>query len=143
MNNGRCHCNDTNYLMLCNCQRIITVVLFMDIASHNATNATSSPHATIMHCSRQATCVSIMPIMDVANNVNDSIYQDGERMSNEIYQDGELMSNELLRSNRLASYGGRSDNDTDIDWYSDKVYGTYIQIVNSIGSYLDDQQSIG
>ena len=101
----------------------------MDITSHNATNATSSPYATIMHCSRQATCVSIMPIMDVANNVNDSIYQDGELMSNEIYQDGELMSNELLRSNRLASYGGRSDNDTDIDWYSDNVYGTYIQIV--------------
>ena len=73
-----------------------------------------------------------MPIMDVAYKVNDSIYQDGERMLNE-----------LLRSSRLASYGGRSDNDTDIDWYSDKVYGTYIQIVNSIGSYLDDQQSIG
>ena len=101
----------------------------MDITSHNATNATSSPHATIMHCSRQATCVSIMPIMDVASNVNDSIYQDGERMPNDIYQDGELMSNELLRSNRLASYGSRSDNDTDIDWYSDNVYGTYIKIV--------------
>ena len=70
----------------------------MDITSHNATNATSSPYATIMHCSRQASCVSIMPIMDVANKVNDSIYQDGERMSNE-----------FLRSSRLASYGGRSD----------------------------------
>ena len=91
----------------------------MDITSHNATNATSSPHATIMHCSRQATCVSIMPIMDVASNVNDSIYQDGERMPNE-----------LLRSSRLtSSYGSRSDNDTDIDWYSDNVYDTYIQIV--------------
>ena len=53
-------------------------------------------------------------------------------MSNDIYQDGELMSNELLRSNRLASYGSRSDNDTGIDWYSDNVYDTYIQIVLSV-----------
>jgi len=48
----------------------------MDITSHNATNATSSVHATIMHYSRQATCFSIIPIMDVAYKVNDSTYQD-------------------------------------------------------------------
>ena len=55
----------------------------MDITSRNATNATSSLHATIMHYSRQAaTCVSIIPIMDVAYKVNDSTYQDGERMPN-------------------------------------------------------------
>jgi hypothetical protein len=46
---------------------------------------------------------SIMPIMDVAYEVNDSTYQDGERMPNG-----------LLRSSRLTS---------------DNVYGTYIQIV--------------
>ena len=91
----------------------------MDITSHNATNATSSPYATFIHCSRQASCVSIMPIMDVAYKVNDSIYQDGEHMPNE-----------LLRSSRLtSSYDSRSDNDTGIDWYSDNVYDTYIQIV--------------
>ena len=91
----------------------------MDISSHNATNATSSLHATIMHYSRQATCVSIIPIMDVAYKVNDSTYQDGERMPNK-----------LLRSSRLTScHSGRSDNDTGIDWYIDNVFGTYIHLV--------------
>jgi len=90
----------------------------MDITSHNATNATSSPHATIMHYSRQATYVSIIPIMDVAYKVNDSAYQDGERMPNK-----------LLRSSRLTScQSGRSDNDTGIDWYIDNVFGTYIHL---------------
>jgi len=84
----------------------------MDTTSHNATNATSSVHATIMHYLRQATCFCIMPIMGVA------------------YQDGELMPNKLLRSSRLTScHSGRSDNDTGIDWYIDNVYGTYIHLV--------------
>ena len=91
----------------------------MDITSHNVTNATSSIHATIMHYSRQAACVSIIPIMDVAYKVNDSTYQDGERMPNK-----------LLRSSRLTScHSGRSDNDTGIDWYIDNVFGTYIHLV--------------
>ena len=97
----------------------------MDITSHNATNATSSPHATV-HYSRQATCVSIMPIMNVAYEVNDSTYQDGERMPNK-----------LLRSSRLTScYGSGSNNDTSTDWYSDNVYGTYIQIVLIVTSMI-------
>jgi len=84
----------------------------IDISSHNATNATSSVHATIMHYSRQATCFCIMPIMDVA------------------YQDGELMPNKLLRSSRLTScYSDRSDNDTGTDWYINNVHGTYIHLV--------------
>ncbi len=94
----------------------------MDITSPNATNTTSSLHATSMHYSRQATCVSIIPIMDVAHKVNDSTYQDGERMPNK-----------LLRSSRLLTscpcYSGRSDNDTGIDWYIDNVFGTYIHLV--------------
>jgi len=91
----------------------------MDITSHNATNATSSLHATIMHCSRQATCVSIITITDVAYKVNDSTYQDGDRR----------MPNKLLRSSRLTScYSGRSDNDTGIDWYIDNVFDTYIHL---------------
>ena len=76
-----------------------------------------------------------MPIMDVAYKVNDSTYQDGERMPNK-----------LLRSSRLtSSYSGRSDNDTgiSIDWYSDNVYDTYIQIVLvvtlMIGKVLDSE----
>ena len=92
----------------------------MDISSHNATNATSTVHATIMHYPRQATYVSIIPIMDVAHKVNDSTYQDGERMPNK-----------LLRSSRLTScHSGRSDNDTNtgIDWYIDNVFGTYIHL---------------
>ena len=53
----------------------------------------------------------------------------------------------VLRSSRLTScYGGRSDNDTDINWYSDNVYGTYIHIVlvvlwnrNRKGKYSQQQ----
>ena len=97
----------------------------MDITSHNATNATSSPHATV-HYSRQATCVSIMPIMNVAYEVNNSTYQDGERMPNK-----------LLGSRRLTScYGSGSDNDTGTGWYSDNVYGAYIQIVLIVTSMI-------
>jgi len=66
---------------------------FMDITSHNATNATSI--------------------------VDDSTYQDGERMPNK-----------LLRSSRLTScYSDRSDNDTGTDWYINNVHGTYIHLV--------------
>ena len=57
--------------------------------------------------------------MDVDNKVNDSTYQDGERMPNG-----------LLRSSRLtSSYGSRSDKDPGIDLYSDNVYGSYIHLI--------------